>query len=122
MTPAPLKRCPKCGLEKPLVDYYTSVQTNDGYFWSCKACELARAASRRRAAGQEKRTPKPPQPSAKEKMACAVDALNAVHIALRLAAAGKLDAELLVATRKMVRQTLEVVSKTERTTEVKEIG
>ena len=52
----------------------------------------------------------------------AVDALNAVHIALRLAAAGKLDAELLVATRNMVRQTLEVVSKTERTTEVKEIG
>lgn len=77
------KRCYKCQEEKPASDFWASRTTADGLYWYCKVCELARAASRRRAAGQEKRTPKPPQPSAKEK---------------------------------------EVVSKTERTTEVKEIG
>ena len=122
MTPAPLKRCPKCGLEKPLVDYYTSVQTNDGYFWSCKACEIQRANARRRAGGQKKRPPRAKRYTLREKLACALSTLDAVQIALRLAKAGKLDADLLAATRKMVRQTLEVVSKTERTTEVKEIG
>ena len=36
-----MKRCKKCGLEKPLDDFYRAAGTRDGHRGDCKACNLA---------------------------------------------------------------------------------
>ena len=36
-----MKRCKKCGLEKPLEDFYRAVGMKDGFRSDCKACNLA---------------------------------------------------------------------------------
>lgn len=104
------KRCRRCGLVKPASAYWKSKITEDGLYWYCKACELERCEDRRRAAGHKKRIPKPLRKklTISEKMTTALNTLHAVHLALRLAEAGQLDADLLKATRQMVKQTLDL--------------
>ena len=33
-----MQKCKRCGIEKPLSDYYTSTRTNSGYRGTCKQC------------------------------------------------------------------------------------
>lgn len=44
-----LKTCKKCGLEKPVDDFYSGAQTKDGRSSSCKDCVKAAAKARREA-------------------------------------------------------------------------
>ncbi len=41
-----MKTCTKCGLEKPLTDFYRAPGTRDGLRGDCKACFAARAKAR----------------------------------------------------------------------------
>src|SRR5690625_498931 len=43
-----MKACRKCGVEKPLADYYTHKQMADGHLNICKECVKARAREHRR--------------------------------------------------------------------------
>lgn len=40
-TIVPMKMCTKCGLEKPLADFYRATGTRDGHRGDCKVCDLA---------------------------------------------------------------------------------
>ena len=44
-----MKRCKKCGAEKPLIDFYRSSGMRDGHRNDCKVCNLEEKAARYRA-------------------------------------------------------------------------
>ena len=44
-----MKTCFTCGLDKDLVEYYTSKQNKDGYMGRCKKCHLEYSKARRKA-------------------------------------------------------------------------
>lgn len=50
-----MKRCAKCGIEKPTSDFYKSSSKPDGLQYQCKACDTLAAAARRRANPQKHR-------------------------------------------------------------------
>lgn len=37
-----VKKCPKCGVSKPIDDYYKSAYSSDGHGWECKSCASER--------------------------------------------------------------------------------
>ena len=57
------KRCPDCGVAKPLVEFWRNRATADGYYAYCKACGRVRNAAatlaRRAAAGLSPARPRP---------------------------------------------------------------
>lgn len=104
------KVCPKCKKRKPAKDFWHSSITKDGLFWYCKKCEIERGESRRRAAGQKeqkRQVPKRKKMGRKEKVLASIATLKTVQMALKLAEIGELNADLLKATQRMVRQTLD---------------
>ncbi len=58
-----VKRCTKCGEEKPLNEFYREARSKDGYKAWCKACSNAsdRARRRRREIVKPKAAPKYPE-------------------------------------------------------------
>ena len=47
MTTSELKRCPKCGQEKPLDAFGRNLSTASGRDSRCKSCEVTRSKDRR---------------------------------------------------------------------------
>ena len=45
MEPVALKRCKKCGQDKPLTEFHNSARAKDGKWYYCKTCSNARALS-----------------------------------------------------------------------------
>lgn len=41
-----MKKCKKCGIEKPLIDFYGHPQNSDGHLNECKQCVRKRVAAR----------------------------------------------------------------------------
>lgn len=51
-----MKKCSKCGQEKPIEDFYPNRRAKDGHSWYCKECDKAAArVSRAKNCGERTR-------------------------------------------------------------------